>query len=303
MATFSDSAVLNLDLNCRQPTRERTNSSPWSTLSSRGPDRLTLPPGRKLPNFGERQEDEGSNSRPRVPDIVPRTADNRPGSSRFAECVRFTIRIVIVHYVRVLSLTANVCRQYAYVSPQAPHVYSRQLSHAQTGPLRQFRRQDGAHEQPAQATMAPPPPARFKPAQVRPQSTMNQGHLVSQRQDKVQDQNQPDIRNRGNMGMGPPPPPPMYHAPLNKTSQGNEGAGLSKSANKGNQNNFTILPAAQRFAPSTSRGFPSANGQPSAQPGSGPQRFVSSSATASVSRVPSRAASRPRAPFVPQRHG
>jgi hypothetical protein len=211
----------------------------------------------------------------------------------------FTIRTVLVLRVRALSLTANVCRQFAYVSPQAPHVYSRQLSHAQAGPLRQIRRsnQDGAHEQPAQATMAPPPPARFKPAQVRPQSTMNQGHLVPQLQN-----NQTDIRNRGNMSMGPPPPP-MYHGPLNKTSQSHEGAGLSKSANKVNQNNFAMLPAAQRFAPSTSRGFipPSANGQPSAQPGSGPQRFVSSSATASVSRVPSRAASRPRAPFVPHR--
>jgi hypothetical protein len=219
----------------------------------------------------------------------------------------------LVHVPFIFSIYIHG-RQYAYAPPHTPQIHR---SQAQRAPLRPFQRAGPIEEQEqaAPAMMPPPPPpsaSRFKPAQGRPQLTVNQGRTIPARHGQVQDQNQnqPATRDRRKMNMGPPPTP-VFQTSFNTTLPGNHGsASMSRPVdtitNAPLQSSHQI--STNRVASSNSYGFPppSANGHhrnfPSVPSTSGPQRFMAQPAAVSGFSAPSRPASSmptPRMPFAP----
>ena len=107
-----------------------TNSSPRSIMTPIGPDRLTLPPDHQQPMFALNTQAATTPHR------------DRPGSSRFAQCVSCTL-IGAAPVFSGLSTLMVPLRQYAYNPVEAAQtgVVHGSLSHQQAAPRQALARQ------------------------------------------------------------------------------------------------------------------------------------------------------------------
>ncbi|KAF8892493.1 hypothetical protein BD779DRAFT_1190129 [Infundibulicybe gibba] len=227
----------------RDYARPKTTSSPCSTTTPMGPDRLTLPPGQQAPNFTTNRQDQ-----------TVRDESRRQ------------------HHRALPGRSSHITEQYSYIPPSTPQFRPVPLTHAQATP-RAYKLQSTAAMQSAQdnhGTFNPigsssSRPQRFKHAALGPQASSDFNTLANTSHD------QGKVRSR-QRNMGPPPTPQRFqqqnaalqtnaHQNARLPHEGGPAPTRRPISSIPTTNHF--LPPAQRFAPPS---LPPASSSQSLQP-------------------------------------